>query len=877
MASVDAGFGLGVAALAVVVAAGRRKSRRKAITGSALTGASSRNQPEGQPSSNAVDPPAPVAKAGAGAGACLSLEATTTFETEFDVPDVQPDQVQADVSEPPPIAGDDREAPTTVSSVAAPVGASTVLPISDQPMAAGGMPDAIAWMPIEEDDLGPTAPAMATRVSEAATSPQVSERPSPVTGSSAGDRGVIPLSDGRPAETNRPGAWIGPGSAVVVAGTTINGGMVYVGRHLAAQNSPSQPDNCLVDPTLAVARATMARTPLPYWPSYARLDPSQRRAFLDFLAGPRDDPRTEIGIVFLYLYGLERRLIVDGDVADGPAIVGEVQRLVATYANHSFRTYARALLDAHRFKQPGSDLPPAHELDFEPSAEVPWSTRLALGRLAVSGTAVPPDLLLSFVMAHPETRVRTPATRCFPLLREIFAAEVVASHPTGLRIPRGKAKRGLSLHYRAASGTFQVDVTPADGPLPDVLTRSEPLATGRRLLEACTIQLDAYSRELGRLGVAAPTLATIARLPQTVRMKVAADARPSELAALRDAAASVGLVSLSDVQRSIGPSTSKVGRAALAETALVVGRLGLGLVPDPAFTIRSSRTGDGCLLFRLGSSVDAPAAATEAYRSAHVSLALGMMVATADGHVDDSEREALDLIASRVEGLGPDEPSRLHADRAWFETNPSALADLRSLIGAADASVRLRLLRDAATVAAVDGVVSAREVAVIERIAKLLGLEPSDAYSLLHGGAPAGSSTQRATGSPGLDLTRLAAIRAETLGTSSILADVFEDEVEPAAPSAPPKQDAPSAVTSDGMDARHVALIALLSERSSWSRAEFDGLARGNGLMPGAAMQFLNDWAIEAHDELLIEGEEELEINVALLPDHVRETQVASR
>lgn len=72
-------------------------------------------------------------------------------------------------------------------------------------------------------------------------------------------------------------------------------------------------DPCLVDPSKEVARQgdyTVAQ--MGYWPSYAEISSTARGAYLNWLAGGRKDPNADVGYVFLFFYGLERRAIIDG-------------------------------------------------------------------------------------------------------------------------------------------------------------------------------------------------------------------------------------------------------------------------------------------------------------------------------------------------------------------------------------------------------------------------------------------------------------------------------------------------------------------------------------------------------------------------------------
>ena len=130
----------------------------------------------------------------------------------------------------------------------------------------------------------------------------------------------------------------------------IPNGMVYVGH----PNSPSAAGlGCVIDPSLRIVLPIRggASEEIGYWPSYQSITPSARGAFLQWLSSGKSDPDVGIGYVFLYFYGLERRLLVDRPASDEEAVlVGEIQRLRSIYAgNGSFESYSSKLIEAVAF------------------------------------------------------------------------------------------------------------------------------------------------------------------------------------------------------------------------------------------------------------------------------------------------------------------------------------------------------------------------------------------------------------------------------------------------------------------------------------------------------------------------------------------------
>ena len=111
--------------------------------------------------------------------------------------------------------------------------------------------------------------------------------------------------------------WIPPGSSVTIGPWTVPG-MVYVGSGLRAPTGQVEP--ALIDPSLPVdiRRPDWDGRGLDYWPSYDTVPPASRAAYLAWHADGRRHPTVPLGYVFLYFYGLERRVLVDGGSAQDP-------------------------------------------------------------------------------------------------------------------------------------------------------------------------------------------------------------------------------------------------------------------------------------------------------------------------------------------------------------------------------------------------------------------------------------------------------------------------------------------------------------------------------------------------------------------------------
>ncbi|KQW72363.1 TerB N-terminal domain-containing protein [Ensifer sp. Root127] len=709
------------------------------------------------------------------------------------------------------------------------------------------------------------------------------------------DRGssVAPSNADRPPlieGQNRAGPWLPAGVAVTVCSITIRAGMIYVGGFLPKQGTVHQNENCLINPSLRIAnQGDPSGSSMYYWPSYSELSQEARRTYLEWLAGSRSDPETYIGYVFLYFYGLERRLMLEPGSADEEQVIDEVRRLRGIYGwNNSFQRYANELLNAVTLRR---ETPSEQDIRLvEPTGyEVPTAVKLALGNRVSQGRDIEPDLLLRFVMTHPETRVRTPAKRVPELLEKLFTLQLTALHPDGLRVKGGKFKK-IKKRYRACSGTFEIDVPVFGGDVPDITDRAEPITTARRLFDACSDQLDEYSRAIGKLPGLQPNLAAIAKLPRELRrdsallVPGAPLAKVEELAGQSQAARLADIAGIAGVEIGAAPTKPR-----LRELGNLLAAFGLGVTCDPRYAPKNATANEHVIVFAVAEDVGD---ASDAYRTAQLSVMLGMIVGHADGHFHDLERNALIARIATAPGITTDERRRLEAEIRLYEASPQRLDDWIKKLKDVPLQAQVAIAEQLVAMAAADGNIHAEEVKKLETLFKRMGLDHGELYDQLHANLPRNAAAgdddlglvvpagEPVTGAPipppptdkpaiRIDLSALKTIRSETRVTASVLADIFaedEDTAHELMPAVSIAVDEPREEIFDGLERRYDALLLELSARSLWPLDDFEQIVRAAGLMPGAAREAINDWALDRFDELLIEGDDPVEINSYLLP-----------
>lgn len=684
---------------------------------------------------------------------------------------------------------------------------------------------------------------------------------------------VVPASYTLPRapESLRKTSWVPPGEPVQLAGITLPGGMVYVGSRMDAPNGRTDP--CLINGLLPVARAGDCRIhEMGYWPSYAEASPSARRAYLDWLAEGRCNTDCDIGYVFLFFYGLERRVILDsrddpGAKSDWPAIIAELRRLLAIYGEKSgsFSHYAGELLSwleldgmsGRLYRQPVPDLPESYEL--------PPYMRVALGQAAVDHVPVPAPLALAWIQMSPETRLRTAAGRCPDEFARLFTKHYRDSCGEGLVLRRNRTK--LKFVYRAASaGLLGVNITMEVGDIPDVTAVTAPINTLRDLANQCTDELGAYSRLLGRDASLAGSLESLLLLPH-VAWPVEARAR---LDALMGRVHPDGLMlTLQELFASLGGMPQIANRERIRSLACLFAGLRIGMEPDVLGGAKMPGETEKIVLF-VQSASDACAGHGAEYQTAALTLQLGAALAQVDG--DFSEQE-INQLRARIDGwpaLSSADRCRLHAHLRLLVAAPPSLTALKRKLAPLDVAARETVAAFMVALAQSDGYVSPEEVRFLEKVYKALGIEAkrvfNDVQAVSTGAITRAPAIDAATQRFHLDTERIAALQKDTARVSALLSEIFVEEA-PVPEVTTPLEVEHSVATPTllGLDETHSALVRLLLSRPQWTRGELEDAASDLGLMLDGALEAVNEAAFDTFDEPLCEGDDPIDVNTELL------------
>lgn len=676
--------------------------------------------------------------------------------------------------------------------------------------------------------------------------------------------------------------WVPCGRTIQHDGYSISGGLIYFGSGLKSVQRWSE-EPALIDPALPVFRENPDRDGrnMSYWPSYSHIPPASRAAFLEWLSTGRNNPEVSIGYVFMYFYGLERRALADAKNSaaarsDLPAIVTEVKRLLSIYGeNGSFHGYASMFLDSLQVTQTVGPLyrtPP--RLDFCPN-EIPLALKVALGQMAVDGIPLSAEWALAWAEYDPSMPRRMPVHRCRDEFRELFRLRYGEKFAEGLKLKQNKAR--IQAMYRPASSSFggYVEIPVPD--LPDLTEITGPSSKIRDVVTACTDELEGYSRYLGRNPEGRNSLEAASYIPQPLLKKHAGQEFRSlcdwlDIQVCTDIPISLSFSLLLQHVPAIGRDA--FGKKEATAIASLLGKMSVGIEPDPRFGNFIPKPDQNVVLFRVGSN--APNSASVEYSVATVVLHLAAAVACADGSVEPTEERHLEEHLEAWLHLSSDEKTRLRAHTQWLISSFPGMSGVRKRLEMLEQDQRESLGRFLVGVAQADGYIDPTEMKTLTKIYQMLGLDTQSLYSHAHAAAvepvtvrtadfarPQGYAIPSPPPKPAegisLDMSSVEAKRAETVAVSAILNNIFTED-EPAPP-VQTSEPVTSVLSISGLDPESFAFMRVLASRLTWAREELEKLAADYDLMLDGTLDSINDASFDNFGGPFFEGDDPIEID----------------
>lgn len=673
-------------------------------------------------------------------------------------------------------------------------------------------------------------------------------------------------------EGSGPGRWLAPGESIEIQGVAIPGGMIYIGSRLNAPNATVEPSLINAGLTVAPYGDYRAVSYSFYWHNYMDLSDSERRAYLNWLAGGRSAADCASGYVLIFLYGLERRVLVDGvkepsSKQDWPAIKNELRRLDALYGQTDghIRACATGLLDWMELDAVEEKLYAKPIPEFPRSHELPVYIRLALGQCSQDRAPIPAQLALTWVRLNPEKSLRTPAVRCADEFDRLFVHRYHETLRAGLVLTKNRTK--LKFAHRPASPGFNGlgATTKTFGDIPDVTALTAPIRTLMEIANQCTDDLAAFSRLAGKDPNAAGTVEGLLLLPTSGWSDEAQTNLNILIANVKESSITLSLVEICSVLGKVGAPLSK---DRIRDLAGMLEWNHIGIEPNVLEGARLPTDTDPVVLFEMlpGQShhIDG-----DAFQIALLTLQLASTMAQSDGQFSEAEVAHLTREIETWSHLGLGSRRRLHAHLQLLTAAPITLASIKKKLDPLGQSVKEIVAASMATLAQVDGLVSPEEMRFLEKIYKALGVDAKRVFTDVHA-----VSAGRTPVSPEpskqfrLDPKRIAELQQDTAKVSALLAGIFIEEApEPVAAPQPIEIKPPEPVKAGllGQDEAHSALLRLMLSRPSWSRAELEDSAADLELMLDGALEQINEASFDTYDFPFSEGDDPVEINPEFL------------
>lgn len=706
------------------------------------------------------------------------------------------------------------------------------------------------------------------------------------------------LQSYRPQPSSKVQCWVAADKTVTIADYDIPG-MVYVGENLASVKSYNFIEPSLIIPSLKVKsdRPDYAGQHVDYYPTYGRIPPTSRAAYLEWLSDGRRKPNVHVAYLWLFFYGLERRVFYDllgagrqpnASMQELEVILEEVRQLRATYSGSARDSGGSAMYSA--FAQKADLFIDLCSVIY--SKEALYETlnpfeanlillQIGLGQMVAQRHPIPAKWALAWYVRLSKNRLRTAATRCMEEFQALFALRYTEKHGDGMKLKPGKSI--LSIDYYPASQTFnrfvQVDV----GKLPDVSKFTSKINQLDQLVTDSTTPLEPLGRLLGRNPNARNTPVAIALLP----LELLATHGGEIVQNLKNwldpqFAQSLNAIAISGkelFQYWSGANPEKLGKGEAEGLSQMLERLGYGIEPDIRLGGAVPKLAGWVAIFRLKTD-NLPYLSPE-YSTATLIAHLAIAVASGDELPNSVEQDYLRTHLESLIPLTQAERSRFQAHLQLLLQEKPNLRGLKARVEAVQPETRGAIARFLVSVAVADSQASPKEIDRLTKVYTLLELDPQTLYSDVHdisansvNSRPASEPITVRAASPTkghqipappqksplvLDMSVVESKISESQEVSSLLADIFVEE-------SPTPQTAPITGIA-GLDAAHSQLLQTLAQKPEWQRAELEAIALTLNLMLGGALEVINEAAFDQCDEAVIEGDDPFEVNVDVLQE----------
>lgn len=695
----------------------------------------------------------------------------------------------------------------------------------------------------------------------------------------------------------KPGLnWAGLGQTIIIGDYSIQNALTY----WSIMSSSFEEASC-IDTRKPIGNPSIVE-PLPYWPKYSVLNPNQRAYYLSWLSRGKIGDIDEIGYVFLYFYGLERRVLVDR--SDSEIIFKECLRLLSTFSNSkSFNSYASEFV-AYLMGLNLLDID-SHELcQYIPAFDnlSPKMVDVVLSWHLNKKMSVPWDLAYSIAM-HSSKTVKTTIIKKSPdILKILFKSKFLEHYPNGLHLNEITTQKRLGYHPASPTLISVFSNPVAGGIIPEINIQMPELDQFDEIISIwieCVEELKPVSNKLNKTnGVVTREVYTA--FPNELKKYYSHPDKKIwlDLLALKESSDGVTLVKVSDLaplleieKRDI--LTPKLSKS-LEDTARDVG---LTIIPNVFVNGTSYRWNDTIALLQ---NSDPNNQLSENIEKVALIFEMAYAIATHDGNYSSSEQDFLfNSLTDRFQ-LNPVDIDYLKIlQKVLGIQSPPVTRIGKRLTSHLDINQKLTLARFLSKIISLENKSEKEEKKILKTVYKSLNIETSLAEASItqfinevYREEPVSVSKPKITRTgeviPAeipkagitIDEMKLRQKIQETNDVKAILGNIFtfeeEDEINHDFSDELTKRvqngqfqnsindtHLPFPVDSlNNLDSKYIPILQDILDSKEISKEEFTNLVRKHNLMPQAVLDEINTWADEElGDFLLIEHGNGFRIN----------------
>jgi uncharacterized tellurite resistance protein B-like protein len=682
--------------------------------------------------------------------------------------------------------------------------------------------------------------------------------------------------------------WVGNDQSISVQGFTIQNPLTYWSNN-------NYPEASCIDPALKAEKpGSKDLPPLPYWPQYSGLTPTQRGKYLSWLSQGRNDDLDEIGYAFIFFYGLERRAILEKQDCD--IILVEVQRLLSRYTvSGSFNSYLNHFT-AYVVGSRIAVMTDSAIRNFFPAFDNldDFSTKVVLSWHWSKNLPVQWDLGYSLAKNSVGSQ-RTNITRKAPgLLKLLFWKKFSDQFPEGISFSPEYDQ--FRMDYRPASPSMLQYVGYAGKPgliepliLPIPHLAAPPYQTLMKIWADCIEEIKPSCNKLVKAG-GKITKEVYSTLPEVLKEKIPHPDLElwNDFISSKQQEEGIVFVRVSDIARLAGIEQRDALTSTQSKTITSMVRdFHWIIVPDQTITGTSYRWDDPVVIIPLNKT---GLNVSEKFQSAALVFQMAYGIAASDENVSELEENYLYNFISEQFSLNPFENRCLKGLLKVLENQPPSLSKIgkrlskymlpQQKIALADFLGEIVLLDNKFVKSeqkALKSVLKAMEIdpALSDELIKkfLVGHVPDEPITVQKPGkSRKGEAIPLPVIKPefSIDKEKLKRTMEDTQAVQKILASVFLQEQEENALEIEPEVKIP--VTSEKMkmsqmdidlpfppetipslDVKYLSMLYDIMKSEQLSQDDFTGLARKHNLMPRAAFDDINAWADEELGDFLLE------------------------